>query len=251
VATRDEVIGKAVYGSDGERIGGVAAVFEDRETGKLEWLAVAKGMIGRGRVLVPVAGADVRETGVFVPYRSEQVEKTPEFEGDQVNEEQERRLYAHYGIRRSESRSPSGLPAGQKGNERTSGRGNRRAQTSRRPARRTSQQRSSASDEPTREQLYKEAKRLNVEGRSKMTKTQLARAVGRRRGRSSETSGSKANPVEVQKFLEGVGYPTGKRELVREAKSQGASKQVRSTLERLPEARFKTPAEVSKAIAKV
>jgi hypothetical protein len=251
VATRDEVIGKAVYGSDGEKIGGVAAVFEDRETGKLEWLAVAKGLVGRGRVLVPVAGADVRETGVFVPYRSEQVEKTPEFEGEKVSQEQERRLYAHYGMRYSESRSPSGLPAGEKGEERTSGRRSRRTQTSRQPARRGGQPRSSASDEPTREQLYKDAKRLNIEGRSKMSKGELARAVGRRQARSSETRGTRANPVEVQKFLEGVGYPTGKRELVREAKSQGASKQVRSTLERLPDARFKTPADVSKAIAKV
>ena len=32
---------------------------------------------------------------------------------------------------------------------------------------------------PTREQLYEEAKRKGVEGRSKMNKKQLARAVGR------------------------------------------------------------------------
>ena len=35
---------------------------------------------------------------------------------------------------------------------------------------------------PTRAQLYEEAKRLGVEGRSKMSKDQLRRAVGRRRG---------------------------------------------------------------------
>ena len=34
----------------------------------------------------------------------------------------------------------------------------------------------------TREQLYEEAKDLNVKGRSKMTKEQLRRAVARRRG---------------------------------------------------------------------
>ncbi|MEY2405307.1 MAG: hypothetical protein QOH64_2805 [Acidimicrobiaceae bacterium] len=32
---------------------------------------------------------------------------------------------------------------------------------------------------PTRDQLYGEAKRRNIKGRSKMTKAQLARAVGR------------------------------------------------------------------------
>jgi hypothetical protein len=35
--------------------------------------------------------------------------------------------------------------------------------------------------ERTKEQLYREAKRLNVEGRSRMTKTQLERAVARAR----------------------------------------------------------------------
>lgn len=32
---------------------------------------------------------------------------------------------------------------------------------------------------PTREQLYNEAKKRNIKGRSKMTKAQLARALGR------------------------------------------------------------------------
>ena len=33
----------------------------------------------------------------------------------------------------------------------------------------------------TKEQLYNQAKRLNIEGRSKMTKAQLHRAIGRQR----------------------------------------------------------------------
>jgi hypothetical protein len=33
---------------------------------------------------------------------------------------------------------------------------------------------------PTRDQLYEEAKRRNIRGRSKMTKAELARALGRR-----------------------------------------------------------------------
>jgi hypothetical protein len=34
---------------------------------------------------------------------------------------------------------------------------------------------------PTREELYEQAKQLGIEGRSKMNKAQLARAVGRKR----------------------------------------------------------------------
>ena len=37
-----------------------------------------------------------------------------------------------------------------------------------------------SSDSPTREELYEQAKQLGIEGRSKMNKSQLARAVGRK-----------------------------------------------------------------------
>src|ERR687890_206802 len=37
-----------------------------------------------------------------------------------------------------------------------------------------------SSESPTREELYEQAKRLGIEGRSKMNKAQLARAVGRK-----------------------------------------------------------------------
>src|SRR5919198_631105 len=43
------------------------------------------------------------------------------------------------------------------------------------PSRRGGQR---SSDDPTREELYEQAKQLGVEGRSKMNKAQLARAVG-------------------------------------------------------------------------
>jgi hypothetical protein len=50
-----------------------------------------------------------------------------------------------------------------------------RASTSR------SRSRSTRSNEPTKEQLYNQAKRLGIEGRSKMNKAQLKRAVQRRK----------------------------------------------------------------------
>jgi hypothetical protein len=251
VTTRDEVMGKTVYGSEGEEVGTVTAVFDDRETGELEWLAVGSGLLGRKRFLVPVVGTDVRETGVFLTIPSDKVETTPEIEGEQISEEQERRLYSHYGIRYSERRSPSGLPEGRSGTERESGGRSRRSQARRQPSRSRRQGGSRANDAPTREELYEEAQRLGIEGRSKMDKSQLARAVGRRRGGTSEGTRGRASPFEVQRFLEGVGYPAGKRELVKEAKTQGASSKVRSTLERLPDERFDTAAEVSEAIGKM
>jgi hypothetical protein len=40
---------------------------------------------------------------------------------------------------------------------------------------------------PTRDQLYNEAKRMNIEGRSKMNKAQLQRAVAARKGARSRS----------------------------------------------------------------
>jgi Protein of unknown function (DUF2795) len=115
-----------------------------------------------------------------------------------------------------------------------------------------SRTRSRQAEGPTRDELYEEARRLDVSGRSKMSKAQLARAVSGRRGRASRSSSeAKANPVEVQAFLEGVGYPTAKRKLLREAESQGASREVRATLRRLPDQKFDSPTQVSKAIGKL
>ena len=45
------------------------------------------------------------------------------------------------------------------------------------PSRRGGQR---SGDRPTRDELYAQAKQLGIEGRSKMNKTQLARAVGRK-----------------------------------------------------------------------
>jgi hypothetical protein len=57
---------------------------------------------------------------------------------------------------------------------RASGTSGRSSGTTRRSSSSTSGTR-----ERTKEQLYNQAKRLNIEGRSKMTKAQLKRAVGR------------------------------------------------------------------------
>ena len=246
--TRDEVLGRTVYASDGEQVGSVSAVFDDRETGELEWLAIGRSLLGRKSVLVPVVAADIRETGVFLSLTSGKIDDAPEVSGESIGQEEERRLYSHYGVEYSERRSSSGLPEGT--TEEGRSRKTRRKSAARSRSGGGHRTKRSSRTDQTREELYQEARELGVEGRSKMSKEQLKRAVGRRRGRSESTR-EKANPVEVQNFLEGVGYPTGKRKLVKEAESQGASRRVRATLERLPaEKRFGSPAEVSKAIGR-
>jgi hypothetical protein len=244
MTTMADARGKPLYTSEGERLGEIDAVLTDVETRKPEWFSIGAGMLGRKRLLVPVEGSETRDDGIFVRFSADQVRATPEIEGDEISQETERTLYSHYGLPYSERRSATGLPARPK--ERQAPSRGRRSGGERRPTR----------DEPTRDELYQEAKRLGIEGRSKMKKRELMRAVERARGSAQRGGGrreskAKANPIEVQKFLEGVGYPTGKRDLVEEAKRQGASDEVRSTLERLPEETFETPTDVSEAIGKL
>lgn len=62
---------------------------------------------------------------------------------------------------------------------------------------------------------------------------------------------TKANPIQVQKFLSGMDYPASKEEIVEHAKSKGADENIMQTLEQLPDESFETPADVSKAIGEI
>lgn len=55
----------------------------------------------------------------------------------------------------------------------------------------------------------------------------------------------------MQKFLKGVDYPASKRDLLETAERNGADEDVRTTLERLPDEEYQTPADVSQALAKI
>ena len=82
---------------------------------------------------------------------------------------------------RSTARSQPGSARGKtRARSATSGkRSSLRAKSRSTSSRRTSG--SSAGSERTKEQLYNQAKRLKIEGRSSMTKAQLERAIGRKR----------------------------------------------------------------------
>lgn len=96
----------------------------------------------------------------------------------------------------------------------------------------------------TKKELQQRAAAHGIDVQRSMTKQQLMQAL---KGEPAPN----ASPFEVQEFLKGVGYPTIKDQLVREAVKQGADERIRATLERLPRRRFSTPAEVSEAIGEV
>jgi Protein of unknown function (DUF2795) len=96
--------------------------------------------------------------------------------------------------------------------------------------------------EPTKDELYAEAGRLGVRGRSTMTKDELE-------GELERLDTEKASPIHVQAFLDGLSYPADKEDVLKEAASAGAD--VRATLERLPNRRFEDPTDISRAIGEL
>ena len=59
------------------------------------------------------------------------------------------------------------------------------------------------------------------------------------------------NPIQVQKYLSGMNYPASKQDLIDKAKQEGADENLLSTLERMPDETFETPADVSQAIGRI
>jgi hypothetical protein len=58
------------------------------------------------------------------------------------------------------------------------------------------------------------------------------------------------NPIQLQKYLGGVDYPTDKNTLIERAKEKGADDDVIRTLRSLPVDRFNSPNDVSEALGK-
>ncbi len=56
---------------------------------------------------------------------------------------------------------------------------------------------------------------------------------------------TKVNPVEVEKVLSGINFPTSKQDLINYAKGKNAPKEVISALNSLPSREFSNSADIS------
>ena len=88
------------------------AIFDDRRSGRPEWIGVLTGVICHGHVLVPVAGARGEAGRLTVPWTREVVRRAPTYGEDErrgllglgeyriaVSEEKDRAAAAYYGLR--------------------------------------------------------------------------------------------------------------------------------------------------------
>ena len=62
---------------------------------------------------------------------------------------------------------------------------------------------------------------------------------------------ARVNPVQLQKFLGGIDYPTDKSTLVSHAEQSGADENALEVLRELPMDRFNSPNDVSEAVGKL
>jgi uncharacterized protein (TIGR02271 family) len=115
--------GGNVVDLEGDKIGSVEEIYVDQETDKPEWAAVKTGLFGGKLTLVPLAEAEKAGDDLRVPYDKAQVKDAPRVDADgELSQDEEAKLYAHYGLDYGESRSDSGLPEGQGDRRRPEGR---------------------------------------------------------------------------------------------------------------------------------
>ena|SRR5436309_2455124 len=110
--------GRDLLGGDGERIGSIKEIYEDQRTGKPEWALVTSGLFGTRSHFVPLAGAEPSGENVRVRISKDQVKDAPSIEGDgQLSEQEEQRLFEHYGVPYTEDGSVTaeGAPGAQAG----------------------------------------------------------------------------------------------------------------------------------------
>jgi uncharacterized protein (TIGR02271 family) len=68
-------------------------------TGEPAWALVKTGLFGSASTFVPLSGATRDDDGLRVPYEKSHVKDAPNMEADgQLSEEEEARLYQHYGL---------------------------------------------------------------------------------------------------------------------------------------------------------
>jgi sporulation protein YlmC with PRC-barrel domain len=97
------LISRDVVDAEGKSVGYVECVFNDRETGRPEWLGVLTGKLRHHHVLVPVANVHRTNGNVSIPWTKEQVETAPDYGKPEraITEEMEREAYRHYGLEAS------------------------------------------------------------------------------------------------------------------------------------------------------
>jgi len=102
--------GSTVVDRDGEKIGTLKELYLDQDD-RPAWAAVNTGLFGLRHTFVPLDQATVIDDQVQVPFAKARVRDAPNIDPDaQLTDDEERRLYDHYGLEADED-APDDGPA--------------------------------------------------------------------------------------------------------------------------------------------
>jgi uncharacterized protein (TIGR02271 family) len=91
--------GRTILDRDGEKIGKIDDVYEDRQSGRPEWALVNTGLFGTKKTFVPLRGARPVGEDVRVPLEKAHVKDAPGIESEgELSEREERELFTHYDL---------------------------------------------------------------------------------------------------------------------------------------------------------
>jgi uncharacterized protein (TIGR02271 family) len=95
-----ELVGATAYDESGTKIGRIGQLFLDDQSGQPEFVTVNTGLFGSNESFVPVADARVEGETVTVPFTKDTVKDAPnvDVENGHLDESEETRLYAYYGM---------------------------------------------------------------------------------------------------------------------------------------------------------
>jgi hypothetical protein len=99
--TAHELQSATMWDSSGHRLGLVGQVHRDNETGQLAWLTVALGLAETRERFVPLAGARVEGSDVYVAYDHDTIKDSPDIDNlpDQgLSPADEEKLTRYYGL---------------------------------------------------------------------------------------------------------------------------------------------------------
>jgi uncharacterized protein (TIGR02271 family) len=97
-----DVHGRTLVDRDGDKLGKVDDVYQDGDSGRPEWALVHSGLFGTKKTFVPLSGAEPDGEDLRVPIEKAQLKDAPHVDADgELSEEEEQRLFAHYGVSRA------------------------------------------------------------------------------------------------------------------------------------------------------
>ncbi len=101
ISTNDltRVTGSTVVDNDGDKIGTAREVYVDDATGQPEWVTVNTGLFGTSESFIPLAQAQLSDSGLRVPYDKKMVKDAPRLgDSGHLTPQEEDELYRYYGI---------------------------------------------------------------------------------------------------------------------------------------------------------